>query len=259
MSATSTNPVHAHRPRQGWWQFSLWSLLVFVVAACVVATHLGERRRRELAERAFRQLELENQSLRRELGVQDKPASFLAVADARQVYVQALPPMATSPEGLGWRWRIYLPPRRKWWLHISQGERWDKDKQWYDHGNGVASQDIQVSGEVTISACVSHDLGGGRYIQVWSPKESFALRLDDAGLAAIKAAGQVATDVAGAINQESFSPQKPVQLLRWHRQVEAGTDASTSRDSQGLKLPTEYGFAIHLIDESPNRRTPAPR
>jgi hypothetical protein len=63
----------ARRPghRRGWWQFSLFSLLLLFVIACLIAGYVGQMRRMEEARQELARRDDTIKRLRQELGIDE--------------------------------------------------------------------------------------------------------------------------------------------------------------------------------------------
>src|SRR5687768_7588060 len=100
--------------RRGWWQFSLLSLLLLFVIACLMAGYVGQMRRMEDARREIARRDQIIQRMRLELGIDEDVDSHLNVQDRTKLHVAALP----SWDENEWRWKVYLPPEKTWRMRV---------------------------------------------------------------------------------------------------------------------------------------------
>jgi len=238
-------------------------LLLLALVACVVAAYWGELNRRQAAEHKLEQLQRDEEVRRR--GSAAAPprleTEVLRISDREQVHIKAMPPSVAARDMKGWRWRVYLPANKQWWLYVSQGEEWDASLGKYRDGSVSGSQ-IKAEGELELFGCLSSDFEAGRWIQNWMAGGSQAARLSDAGLAALRAPGETTRVLTGDLDQES-SPIRPashgrIQLFRWHKVLDPDAAADAAKSLPGRdKPPKEYGFSIYLVEESPLLRPPA--
>jgi hypothetical protein len=231
-------------------QFSLLALLLAVLAVCVTAAYFGERRRRVAAERGAIERREQDQRLSWFTGPPKPPPAF-PNADPSLVHVKAVPPSIGARDEPGWAWTVYLPGGN-WWLYVSQGEEFDDALGKYRES--VSGSLINDNGDVGIQGCLSIDVGEGRWIQNWASGASHSARFSDAGLAVLKARGQVTRTVTGVAGPH-FSPPRPsqhprIQLFRWHKVLdpEAIPTATSSLPDRDKPL-REYGFSIYLVKE----------
>ena len=251
-----TNSDANSKRKPGGRQFSLLLLLLLVLVCCVVAAYWGELRRREAAERELELMTSELSGLRMNLKLapvlNDK--SKFEKSPPKDVRIQSIPHRMGSVLGpkLGWSWNIHLPPNQgRWWLYISQGEKWLADEVRYRDGS-VSGCQLKGDGEVTVDVTITRDATPESYIQVWAGDRVHAARLTDAGQTAIRAQSKVEESVTGAAQEETIDPQSApashIQLLRWHKKLD-GVNGPPAR---------EYGFSIYLMDESPKPRPKRP-
>jgi len=231
-------------------QFSLLALLLAVLVACVTAAYFGERRRRVAAERETIQRQEQEKQLSWFTGPPKPPPAF-PNADPTLVHIQSVPPGIGARDEPGWAWTVNLPTGA-WWLYVSQGEEFDDASGKYRES--VSGSLINDNGEVGIQGCLSIDVGEGRWIQNWTSGSSQAVCLSDAGLAVLKARGQVTRTVTGAAGTH-LSPPRPsphprIQLFRWHKVLDAESVTEATAALPGRDKPLkEYGFSIYLLKE----------
>ena len=244
--ATSADivPERARAPRRAWWQFSLFSLLLLLLAGCAVAAWIGEMRRREAAERDTAHVKAAMRDLRTAVGLTDDRPDVLKITDEKQVYVRAFPPH----DDLAWQWRIYVPPGRRWRVCISHGETWDESQQRYSGGSDSL---LNVDGEFTLNARIVRKLSDGRpFITAGTVRSSMGTLLPEKGLATLGSDGKLTAAYTGIKQQEVFAPNGPIPLLRWHRQWGPGSsldgaNLSNAQETAPAPFP-EYGLTIHL-------------
>src|SRR4029453_9620300 len=134
-------------------QFSLLSLLVVILIACLVVGYVDEHRRRQHAESELRRKTDEVMALRTELGLgaNDK---LLEITDNRLVHIRATP----THDQTSWAWRVFLPPGKLWRLGVTQGEQWDEARLAFLSKDD--SRLVDLTGEVTIDAWIAKHLNG---------------------------------------------------------------------------------------------------
>jgi hypothetical protein len=261
-----SEPTARRSPR--FWQFSLRDALLVLLVGCVAAawwrerqSHFAESRRRVDAERRGSLLLNDKISRLESERARNRELSVLTITDPAKVHVKAVEPAIGSREGHGWAWRVHLPPDRDWWLYISQGERWDDGEGKY-LGGAVSGSQIKGGPDVLISGCISRDLEGGAYVQVWAGGAggaSQAARFSDEGYAVFRASSEETRFTAGELEQQALDVSAAykgrMHLFRWHR-VRPTSDSSQTRPSipDPTALPREYGFSIFLVDETPGFR-----
>jgi len=240
MSISTVLNAETSLPRRGSRkQFSILSLLLLAAVACVVAAYIGERRRREEAERQLREIRVE-------AGWLDDESHRLATDDRTQVQVKALPFWDTRE--MRWRWRIYLPPGGEWLLFVSVGEKWDESRDRYPWGPpGVP---IKTSGELTLDACVIPDTTGHARISVQIGKARFGMGVPEPALAVLRSQGTQSTHIAGEKQHETFATTGRIELLRWHSDLGPSPPEGQSQPFPGRDAVKEYGFSIYLEEMS---------
>jgi hypothetical protein len=225
--------------QRGGKQFSLLSLLLLAAVACIVAAYIGERRRREEAERQLREIRVAE-------GWLDDESLRLATDDRTQVQVKALPFWDTRE--MRWRWRIYLPPGGEWLLFVSLGEEWDESRGRYAWG--PPGKPISATGELTLDACVIPDTTGYTRISVKMGKARFGMSVPEPALAVLRSQGTQTTHIVGEKQHETFAPTGHIELLRWHSDRGPSPPEGQSQPFPGRGAVKEYGFSIYLEEVS---------
>jgi len=247
MSAAPTTTDNAERPqRRGCLQFSLFSLLLLVVIGCLVGAYLGEQRQRKEVEARLQQKEAENRQYRIDLGILDDRPNVLTISDPKAIHVCQLPAF----EQLQWRWRLYLPPGKRWKLGITQGEEWDEVNRRFDGGDSGTILD--ETGELTLAAELMRELDGQTHLKISWCNRALRASLPGAGLAIVRANGKRTVHLAGAVKQETFPAERHVDLLRWHVALDADAPPE-GRILPGRTKPSpSYGFSIYLEEILPS-------
>jgi hypothetical protein len=253
----------ARRGRR-FWQFSLHDALLVLLVGCVAAAYLRERRShlaetRQRADAERRGSVLLNEGLQ-QLAIEkarNREPKLLTITDPTKVHLKAVDPGIGSREGHGWAWQVHLPPEREWWLYVSQGQRWDEAEGKYLDG-AVSGSQIKGGPELLISGCISRDHEGGAYVQIWAGGASQAARFSDEGFAVFRAANKETRFTAGELDQQALDVSAAfkgrILLFRWHR-VRPSSDSSVNPSLPDRpESPTEYGFSIFLVDETPGFR-----
>ena len=197
----------APRGRRGWWQFSLFSLLLLFVIACLIAGYVGQSRRMEEARRELARRDETIKRLRQELGIDEDAESALTVVDPAKVHVVALP----SFEEEAWRWKIYLPPGKKWAIGI-ESRHAESAGEPLSLGGGSTST-INDDGELLLEARLLRDLKGFPQVKVRLARAGAAhgsVYLD----ALFKSKGRVQVQQAGRPKQVVFPANQRVEILR---------------------------------------------
>lgn len=240
--------------RRSWWQFSLLSLLLLLVAGCAVAAWIGELRRRETAERELVELQAKMRALRKAVGITDDQPDVLKITDDKLVHVRALYPY----DDLSWRWRIYLPPGKKWNLYYSHGAKWDDGRGVFGSGGGFSS--LSCEGEFTLEAKVMRMLNGRPYLSYRAWHSGGATMLPEEGLRTLTSNGKVLVEATGGTKQATFANGGHIPLLRFQRELGPGSILDTQR-VRGAELFNhslspidglpEYGISIALVENTP--------
>ena len=208
MKSAIANPEKSLRPR-----FSLLALLLLVSVAAFAT--VVWRQHHEL-----RALRGEIQSLRQQLGL-------LTIDDPEMVYGVEV----KEPGGYRWRWRIYLPGGRDFWLHMAHTVPAEGLPSF---SNSRAFLGMN-RGELTLVAEVRPSENGDRYLYIRSDGnresgiKSPYLRVEDSDW--LNGRAQTITAVAGDETQFSTGPDEPVVILR-HRDV----SQQTGEESEGIIL-----------------------
>lgn len=159
-AAPTAAPPPAPRRRR-FWQFSLLSLLLLATIGCLIGAWLGERRQRRETEERLKAKEAEIRQYRIDLGLLDDMPGMLVVSDPQQVHIRRLP---SSDPMTQWRWRLYLPPGKRWLLGTSQGEEWDETRGDFRGSSGGTNFDER--GEIILEARLERDAEGKTHVRM---------------------------------------------------------------------------------------------
>lgn len=241
LSATSgTAPPHSRR------QFSLLSLLILILIACLLFGYCGERRSRERAEFELQRKQNEVMLLRAELGQLEDDPQLLKIADKRLVHIRAVP----TQDFDSWAWRVYLPPEKSWRLGVSQGERWD-DGRLVFLGKDESSS-VELAGEMTIEAWLAQYVNGGSSLIVRRARGRQTVAIPSAGLMVLRSQpGESIQRVTRHFReQEAQNPNGAatrVELLHWRntlaKDFPAGEHHTLPEAMQPLR---SYGISIYI-------------
>ena len=216
-------------------RFSLSSLCVVVAVACVAAAWYGMRRRERaavqraatLAETVKKQQE-EISRLRGELG-------YLTITDRGKVHIIQL----DAREDYHWRWRVYLPPGKKWSLCEAFGRVPPLGYENMQHGWSSIPE-----GEHTIEVYFDRDENGQRRFVVRRGTGRTSMTVDDDQFEQLISAGY-STSTAGSSKTELSDVGGPIQLirLRAHRELPGGPPGARSFVTSDDPEP---GFVVWL-------------
>ena len=208
-SAIETRPPR----RRGWGQFSLVSLLLLAVIGCLVGAYIAEVRRRQAAESLLREKDAEIRQNRIDLGLLDDQPNVLTIIDPTKVYIRHLP---WQDPRTAWRWRVYLPPRTQWKLHVTAGDSMDDSGQLLGSGGGT---DLGVSGEFTLEGRLVRHLNGRPYVELRWGKRNLSSSLPDSGVAILESSGKRTLQIAGQKAQETFDSDAVIELVRQYVKI----------------------------------------
>jgi hypothetical protein len=230
--------------RRGWWQFSLLSLLLLVVIACLVAGYVGQMRRMEEARRELALRDETITRLRRELGIDEDAQSALSVSDPTKLHVAALP----SFEEHTWRWKVYLPPGKTWQLGIeffeSDGGGKPLHKVSSDRG------EVLGGGELVLEARLQRDLQEGKPVlqsRIGRSRSALSSTFLDAQ---VNAKGSVSVDQAGSPKQAVAEPGQRLRIL-WRTVMEEPKPVP----GKNITIAHQVGAIAIFLEEAP---PPAP-
>lgn len=202
----NSSPVHP-TARRGWWQFSLLSLLLLFVIACLVAGYVGQMRRMEEAAREIARRDETIKRMRLELGIDEDVDSPLNVQDPASLHVAALP----SWDENEWRWKVFLPPEKTWRMRVEIFESAGNGKPLILVSGG--GSDIGDDGELILQTRLDRDLDGMVRISSRIGRSGYAhgsSYLD----AQVKPNDSVGVAQAGKQQQVIGKPGKPLEVLR---------------------------------------------
>jgi hypothetical protein len=244
-----STPPAADLPVRRWrfGQFSLVSLLLLAVIGCLVGAYLGERRKLHRADTTIAEKDAQIRQYRIDLGILDEEPNVLTIGDPNLIHVRQLP----SFDRWQWRWRIYLPPGKRWKLMKTQGETWDDERHEF-RGSGSGST-VDDSGEVTLTAQITRDLDGKAQLRLRWFRRGSGTWIPDGGLTLLQSQGKAKRTIhtAGSKAQEIIPAGGRLELLRYH--VELADDAPLPGDTTlpGHRDPSRsYGISIALEEVS---------
>ncbi len=217
------------------WQFSLFTLLLVAIIACVVAAYFGtawrlaeagttiERQKTELAVR-----DAEIVKLSAELGK-------LTIQDPSKVHILALP----SKEDWHWRWRIYLPPGKTWRITEAVGEKVPKDGFDMRNISHSSSYGALDEGEFTADVWLARDINGKLVLYRQFGRSRSGYHLTEKDATNLLANGSASSHAAGTSKAVEFhDPAGPIELFRLHKylQIEQPNGGSTSFEKPDLGI-----------------------
>jgi hypothetical protein len=243
----STGLSAPSRRRRGWGQFSLVSLLLLAVVGCLVGAYLGERRQRKETEEQLRAIVAENRQYRIDLGiVDDNQRSLLVINDSKAVHVRCLP----THEEMRWRFRVYLPPHKRWRLCMGRGARWDAANG-YD---GPAFTELREAGELTFDTKIARDLDGQLKLEMFWGNRGFGTQIPDTALPILRSPSKRTVHLAGVKGQETHAAQGRIELVRWHVDLPDNSTIPAELAQVGRpQPPSSYGFCIYLEEILPGQ------
>lgn len=220
-------------------RFSLLSLLAVAALACFAAAYYGVVRRHAAAERRVAELQEiaatqagQIVALRAELG-------HLTIEDRSKVYLLELP----TPGDREWKFRVYLPPGKKWRLCSSHGQIPAQGFEGVSHGWGTLQE-----GEQTIEAFVHAPEGGEPVFVVRSPSGSSRGGISPEDYQRLTNGGASWSSAGKSLQIKS--PEDELLLLRYRTNREMiaadGTKSSRSTDE-----PT-FGFLLWIEADEPS-------
>jgi hypothetical protein len=207
-------PVTSKPPRPRWrWQFSLFTLLLVAIVVCVVAAYLGTARRLEEAKGTIGRQKLDLEARDAEIATLQAELGTLTIKDPTKVHILALP----SREDWHWRWRVYLPPGKKWKIAEALGEK--VPKQGFDM-TGVphsSSNGALGKGQFTAEVWLARDINGALRLNRKFAGSGVASGISEEDGKKLLAEGSTSTDVAGMFATAVLDPAGPIELLRLHK------------------------------------------
>lgn len=151
----------------------------------------------------------------------------LTITDPSKVHILALP----SNEGWHWRWRVYLPPGKKWKVTEALGEK--VTKQGFDMSNVPHSSSSGELGkeEFTAEVWLARDINGALRLNRRFAGSGVASGISDEDAKKLLAGGSTSTHAAGMFATAVLDPAGPIELLRLHKygsvpQPDGGTVSS---------------------------------
>ena len=209
------NPaVPSQTPRPRWrWQFSLFTLLLVAIMACVVAAYLGTARRLEEANATVIRQNAELKARDAEIAKLGAELGILTITDPSKVHILAL----RSKEDWHWRWRVYLPPGKKWKITQALGEK--VPMQGFDMSNvphSSSSGDLSNE-EFTAEVWLNRDIHGALRLNRQFGDGRGASVISDEQAKMLFANGSASSHTAGMSATEVYDPAGPIELLRLHK------------------------------------------
>jgi hypothetical protein len=232
-----TPPRPAVRPPR-FLRFSLLSLLAVAAVACFAAAYYGVVRRHAAAERRVAELQEiagtqagQIVALRAELG-------YLTINDRSKVHVLELPARGDRE----WKFRLYLPPGKKWRLCSSHGKIPAQGFEGVQHGWATLE-----AGEQSIEAFVHAPEGGEPVFVVRTPTGTSRGGLSKEDYEQLTNGGAQWSSAGKTLQIKS--PEDDLVLLRYRTdRVETAPDGS--RVLRSTSEPT-FGFLLWVEAEEP--------
>lgn len=223
-------------PKRSWpLRFSLSSLCVVVAIASVAAAWYGMRKREQAAvEKAatlaatVKTQQAEISRLRGELG-------YLTIDDRSKVHVLQL----VTRDDFHWKWRVYLPPGKKWALCSGLG-----DIPLRGYQNVRSGWSSIPDGEYTIEVYFDRDDEGQRRFVIRRNEGKTSMSVEEAKFQQLKAAGH-STISAGSSKTHTLEPVGPIQLIRLRQHRELPSNPPGTR-SFGSSDDPASGFVVWL-------------
>ncbi len=206
-------PVTSQPPRPRWrWQFSLFTLLLVAVVACVIAAYLGTARRLQEANATVGRQKTELKTLETQIAKLEAELGKLTIQDPSKVHILALP----SKEDWHWQWRVYLPPGKKWKITEALGEK--VPRQGFDM-TGVphsSSNGALGKGEFTAEVWLARDVNGALRLNRQFAGSGVASGISEEDAKKLLAPGSTSSHAAGMIATAVLEPAGPIELHRLH-------------------------------------------
>lgn len=240
VAPASSSPV-GPSARRGWWQFSLLSLLLLFVIACLVAGYIGQMQRMEDARREIARCELTIRRMRLELGIDEDVDSPLNVPDRTKLHVAALP----SWDENEWRWKVYLPPDKTWRMRVEIFESAGNGKPLILVSGGGSH--IGDNGEVVLQTRLHRDLDDGMVrisSRIGRSGNSHSSSYMDAQ---VKRKDSVSVTQAGHRTQVIGEPGMPLEVLRRTVMGEPQPIPGTNRT-----VAYQAGAIVVSLEEAPS-------
>ncbi len=209
------NPaVPSQPPRPRWrWQFSLFTLLLVAIVACVVAAYLGTARRLEEANATVSRQNAELKARDAEIAKLEAELGILTITDPSKVHILAL----RSKEDWHWRWRVYLPPGKTWKFTQALGEK--VPMQGFDMSNVPhgSSSGTESKGEFTAEVWLARDINGRLRLNRQFAGSGVASGISEVDAGKLLVGGSTSTHAAGMWTTAVHDPAGPIELLRLHK------------------------------------------
>lgn len=229
--------VQSQPPRRRWrWQFSLFTLLLLAVVACVVAAYLGTARRLEEANATVNRQKAELEARDATIAKLEAELGKLTVKDPSKVHILALP----SKEDWHWRWRVYLPPGKTWRITEALGEKVPKQGFGLSNVSHGSSSFAMNQTEFTAEAWLNRDINGSLRLNLQFGNSRSASGISDEDAKKLMASGSTQSHTAGMSATEVYYPAGPIELLRLHKHSSVpqpdGTSISAEQPDIGILL-----------------------
>jgi hypothetical protein len=220
-------------------RFSLLSLLIAAAIVCVAAAFYGVRRREAIAIRELesvraqaKQQEETIERLRAELG-------YLTIGDKGKIHALQLP----THDEYHWKWRVYLPPERRWKLFGGTG---NVPSQGYE--NVPHNMSTIEGGEFTLEVFIDNDPEGRPRLVYRTPVSTTRMGISPAEFALLKANGHSWAGVGRGMVQMRDAGQ-PIQLMRLRVNEEFAKSSGGS--SYRTSDQPQFGFLIWIEEARP--------
>lgn len=191
----------------------------------------------------------------------------LAIDDPQKAYAIAIPMVDDDT----WRWRIYLPPGRRYALYEYSGYLPNQvlfsGRAWYDEvkakGGGGSSSSTAQTGEFILDAHIDKD--GGQWVMTTKARHQVGPQIETGGsrvsihqphgdwLADNR--GRIVSSSVNATKQREFGPDEPILLL--HRIRPVITELPGGGYTSSTPTGPADGFALWLEPEMPPANPPA--
>jgi hypothetical protein len=214
-------------PQSRWrLQFSLWTLLLVAIIACVVAAYFGTAWRLAEASATISRQKTELATRDAEIAKLNAELGKLIIQDPGKVHILALP----SKEDWHWRWRVYLPPSKTWKITEAVGEKVPKEGFDMSQLSHSASIGTEAKSEFTAEVWLARDING----------KLILYRQFGDGRSGIHISPEDAKKLLANGSSSSHDPAGPIELLRLHKFVHIqqpdGSSASPTKPDLGILL-----------------------
>jgi hypothetical protein len=234
-----TPPRPAVRPPR-FLRFSLLSLLAMAALACFAAAYYGVVRRHAAAQRQVAELKETTARQAEQIVALQTELGHLTIEDRSKVHLLELP----TPGGREWKFRVYLPPGKKWRLCSSQGPIPAQGFDGIQTGWGSLQE-----GEQTIEAFVHAPEGGSPEFVVRTPTGTSRGGISDEDYAKLTSGGASWSSVGKSLQIKSPGDNE-LPLLRFRTNREEVSADGKSKAYRSTDEPT-FGFLLWIEWDEP--------